>query len=120
MAVVSFVLFLYTELTVKHPMINLKIFKDHNFSLGESDRVYIRDRDVREYFSDSFVYAGFAGVFGLPDGIVFPARGISTSGGISVGRKCFPVGKPKGRDRVGFVLVMYQFLHELFLFLSDR
>ena len=33
-AVVSFVLFLYTELTVKHPMINLKIFKDHNFSLA--------------------------------------------------------------------------------------
>ena len=33
-AAVSFVLFIYTELTVKNPMINLKIFKDHNFSLA--------------------------------------------------------------------------------------
>lgn len=121
-AVVSFVLFLYTELTVKHPMINLKIFKDHNFSLANLDRVYIRDRDVpREYFSDSLVIMQDSlGLFGLPDGFVLPARGISTSGGIPVGRKCFPVGKPKGRDRVGIVLVMYQFLHELFFLLSDR
>lgn len=31
---VVFVLFIYFELTVKHPLINLKVFKDRNFSLS--------------------------------------------------------------------------------------
>ncbi|WP_294141541.1 DHA2 family efflux MFS transporter permease subunit [uncultured Sanguibacteroides sp.] len=33
-AVVSFILFLYVELTVKHPLVNLRIFRDHNFSFA--------------------------------------------------------------------------------------
>ena len=33
-SIVTGVIFIYTELTVEHPFINLRIFKDYNFSVG--------------------------------------------------------------------------------------
>ena len=76
-AVVSFVLFLYTELTVKHPMINLKIFKDHNFSLanlivfifgiGMFGSTFL----IPLYMQDSLGYSAYqTGLFFLPVGFL--------------------------------------------------
>lgn len=117
-AVVSFVLFLYTELTVKHPMINLKIFKDHNFSLANLIVFIFGIGMFREHLPNPFVHAGFTGVFGLSDGIVLPARGIFAGSGIPVGGQCFPVGEPESGDRAGIIPVVCQLLHELLLLLS--
>ena len=77
----SFVLFLYTELTVKNPMINLKIFKDHNFSLA-----------------NLIVFIFGTGVFGLPDRVILFARGIPAGGGVAHGGKYDAVGESQDCD----------------------
>ena len=120
-AVVSFVLFLYTELTVKHPMINLKIFQGPQFLAGEFDRVYIRDRDVREYFSDSFVHAGFAGVFGLPDGFVLPACGFLQAVASPLAGNASRWVNPKVVIVLGLFLLCTSFyMNYSFSFLTDK
>lgn len=76
-AAVSFVLFIYTELTVKNPMINLKIFKDHNFSLanlivfifgvGMFGSTFL----IPLYMQDSLGYSAYqTGLFFLPVGFL--------------------------------------------------
>ena len=72
-AAVSFVLFIYTELTVKNPMINLKIFKDHNFSLANLI-VFIFGVGmfgIPLYMQDSLGYSAYqTGLFFLPVGFL--------------------------------------------------
>lgn len=76
-AVVSFVLFLYTELTVKNPMINLRIFRDHNFSManlivfifgiGMFGSTFL----IPLYMQDSLGYSAYqTGLFFLPVGFL--------------------------------------------------
>ena len=76
-AAVSFVLFIYTELTVKNPMIDLKIFKNHNFSLanlivfifgvGMFGSTFL----IPLYMQDSLGYSAYqTGLFFLPVGFL--------------------------------------------------
>ena len=101
-------------------MINLKIFKDHNFSLanlivfifgiGMFGSTFL----IPLYMQDSLGYSAYqTGLFFLPVGFL---QAVASPLAGNASRWV----NPKGRDRVGIVLVMYQFLHELFFLLSDR
>lgn len=76
-AVVSFVLFLYIEFTVKNPLINLRIFKNRNFSLanlivfifgiGMFGSTFL----IPLYMQDSLGYSAYqTGLFFLPVGFL--------------------------------------------------
>ncbi len=120
-AVVSFVLFLYTELTVKHPMINLKIFKDHNFSLANLIVFIFGIRDVREYFSDSLVYAGFAGYSAYQTGLFFLPVGFLQAVASPLAGNASRWVNPKVVIVLGLFLLCTSFyMNYSFSFLTDK
>lgn len=74
---VMFVLFIYFELTVKHPLINLRLFKDRNFALsnlmififgiGMFGSTFL----IPLYLQNNLGYSAFqAGMFFIPVGII--------------------------------------------------
>ena len=117
---VSFILFLYFELTVKHPLIDLKVFKDRNFSLsnlmififgiGMFGSTFL----IPLYLQNNLGYTALqAGMFFIPVGII---QGICSPLAGTLGQKI----NPKILIASGLILMAISFYLNFFLsFLTE-
>jgi DHA2 family multidrug resistance protein len=109
LSAIGFVVFLTTELTIKHPLIDLSLFSSFNFSmsnlilfifgLGMFGSVFL----LPLYLQNSLGYTAFqAGLFFLPVGLL--QGGVAPIGGIIADR-----WSPKLPALLGLVLMSYSF-----------
>jgi len=59
LSIVGLVVFLATDLSIKHPLIELSLLKDFNFFCYERNIIYIRNGVIREYISAAFIFTDF-------------------------------------------------------------
>lgn len=117
---VTFILFIYFELTVKHPLINLQVFKDRNFSLanlmififgiGMFGSTFL----IPLYLQNNLGYTALqAGMFFIPVGII---QGICSPLAGTLGQKI----NPKILIASGLILMAISFYLNFFLsFLTE-
>ena len=119
-AVVTFILFLYFEFTVKTPLINLRLFVDRDFALsnlilfvfgiGMFGSTFL----IPLYLQDNLGYSALqAGMFFMPVGII-------PRSGFSFVRQTDATDQPQGLYRVGNPVDGFEFLYELLSIFSDR
>lgn len=118
---VVFLLFIYFELTVKHPLINLRVFKDKNFSLsnlmififgiGMFGSTFL----IPLYLQNNLGYSALqAGMFFIPVGII---QGFCSPVAGSLGQKI----NPKILIVSGLLLMAFSFYLNFFLsFLTEK
>ena len=118
---VVFILFIYFELTVKHPLINLRVFKDRNFALsnlmififgiGMFGSTFL----IPLYLQNNLGYTAFqAGMFFIPVGII---QGICSPIAGTLGQKI----NPKILIASGLILMAISFYLNFFLsFLTEK
>lgn len=121
LAAVVFVLFIYFELTVKHPLIDLKVFKDRNFSLanlmififgiGMFGSTFL----IPLYLQNNLGYSALqAGMFFIPVGII---QGICSPLAGTIGQKI----NPKILIVSGLALMAFSFYLNFYLsFLTEK
>lgn len=117
---VVFILFIYIELTVKHPLINLRIFKDRNFwlsnlmififGIGMFGSTFL----IPLYLQNNLGYTALqAGMFFIPVGII---QGICSPLAGTLGQRI----NPKILIAVGLILMAFSFYLNFFLsFLTE-
>lgn len=117
---VVFILFIYIELTVKHPLINLRIFKDRNFTLsnvmififgiGMFGSTFL----IPLYLQNNLGYTALqAGMFFIPVGII---QGVCSPLAGTLGQKI----NPKILIAAGLILMAFSFYLNFFLsFLTE-
>lgn len=120
-SVVMFVLFIYFELTVKHPLINLRLFKDRNFALsnlmmmifgiGMFGSTFL----IPLYLQNNLGYSALqAGMFFIPVGIL---QGLSSPIAGALGQRI----NPKILIATGLLLMALSFYLNLYLsFLTEK
>lgn len=120
-SVVMFVLFIYFELTVKHPLINLRLFKDRNFALsnlmmmifgiGMFGSTFL----IPLYLQNNLGYSALqAGMFFIPVGIL---QGLSSPIAGALGQRI----NPKIFIATGLLLMAFSFYLNLYLsFLTEK
>lgn len=112
---VAFVLFIYFELTVKYPLINLKVFKDRNFTLsnvmififgvGMFGSTFL----IPLYLQNNLGYSALqAGVFFIPVGII---QGFCSPIAGALGQKI----NPKILIVTGLILMAFSFYLNFYL-----
>lgn len=118
---VTFVLFIYFELTVKHPLINLRVFKDRNFTLanlmifafgvGMFGSTFL----IPLYLQNNLGYSALqAGAFFIPVGII---QGICSPVAGILGQKI----NPKILIVSGLLLMAFSFYLNFYLsFLTEK
>lgn len=118
---VTFILFIYFELTVKHPLINLRVFKDRNFSLsnlmifafgvGMFGSTFL----IPLYLQNNLGYSALqAGAFFIPVGII---QGICSPVAGILGQKI----NPKILIISGLILMAVSFYLNFYLsFLTEK
>ena len=116
-----FILFIYIELTVKHPLINLRIFKDRNFTLanvmmcifgvGMFGSTFL----IPLYLQNNLGYSALqAGMFFIPVGII---QGFCSPTAGALGQKI----NPKILIAGGLILMALSFYLNIFLsFLTEK
>lgn len=116
-----FILFIYIELTVKHPLINLRIFKDRNFTLanvmmfifgvGMFGSTFL----IPLYLQNNLGYSALqAGMFFIPVGII---QGFCSPTAGVLGQKI----NPKILIAGGLILMALSFYLNIFLsFLTEK
>lgn len=117
---VTFVLFIYFELTVKHPLINLRVFRDRNFTLsnvmififgiGMFGSTFL----IPLYLQNNLGYSALqAGAFFIPVGII---QGICSPIAGTLGQKI----NPKILIAGGLILMAFSFYLNFYLsFLTE-
>lgn len=117
---VTFILFIYFEMTVKHPLIDLRVFKDRNFTLsnlmififgiGMFGSTFL----IPLYLQNNLGYTAFeAGMFFIPVGII---QGICSPIAGTLGQKI----NPKILIASGLILMAISFYLNFFLsFLTE-
>lgn len=120
-SVVVFILFIYFELTVKYPLINLRVFKDRNFALsnlmififgiGMFGSTFL----IPLYLQNNLGYSAFqAGMFFIPVGII---QGFCSPTAGALGQKI----NPKILIAAGLILMAASFYLNFFLsFLTEK
>lgn len=118
---VVFILFIYFELTVKYPLINLRVFKDRNFALsnlmififgiGMFGSTFL----IPLYLQNNLGYSAFqAGMFFIPVGII---QGFCSPTAGALGQKI----NPKILIAAGLILMAASFYLNFFLsFLTEK
>lgn len=118
---VVFILFIYFELTVKYPLINLRVFKDRNFALsnlmififgiGMFGSTFL----IPLYLQNNLGYSAFqAGMFFIPVGII---QGFCSPTAGALGQKI----NPKILIAAGLILMAVSFYLNFFLsFLTEK
>lgn len=118
---VVFILFIYFELTVKYPLINLRVFKDRNFALsnlmififgiGMFGSTFL----IPLYLQKNLGYSAFqAGMFFIPVGII---QGFCSPTAGALGQKI----NPKILIAAGLILMAVSFYLNFFLsFLTEK
>lgn len=118
---VVFILFIYFELTVKYPLINLRVFKDRNFALsnlmififgiGMFGSTFL----IPLYLQNNLGYSAFqAGMFFIPVGII---QGFCSPTAGALGQKI----NPKILITAGLILMAVSFYLNFFLsFLTEK
>lgn len=118
---IMFVLFIYFELTVKHPLINLRLFKDRNFALsnlmmmifgiGMFGSTFL----IPLYLQNNLGYSALqAGMFFIPVGIL---QGLSSPIAGALGQRI----NPKILIVSGLLLMAFSFYLNLYLsFLTEK
>lgn len=118
---VVFILFIYFELTVKYPLINLRVFKDRNFALsnlmififgiGMFGSTFL----IPLYLQNNLGYSAFqAGMFFIPVGII---QGFCSPTAGALGQKI----NPKILIASGLILMAVSFYLNFFLsFLTEK
>ena len=118
---VVFILFIYFELTVKYPLINLRVFKDRNFALsnlmififgiGMFGSTFL----IPLYLQNNLGYSAFqAGMFFIPVGII---QGFCSPTAGALGQKI----NPKILIGAGLILMAVSFYLNFFLsFLTEK
>ena len=118
---IMFILFIYIELTVKYPLINLRIFKDRNFTLanvmmfifgvGMFGSTFL----IPLYLQNNLGYSALqAGMFFIPVGII---QGFCSPTAGTLGQKI----NPKILIAGGLILMALSFYLNIFLsFLTEK
>lgn len=118
---IMFILFIYFELTVKYPLINLRIFKDRNFALsnlmmfifgiGMFGSTFL----IPLYLQNNLGYSAFqAGMFFIPVGII---QGFCSPAAGALGQKI----NPKILIAAGLTLMSLSFYLNFYLsFLTEK
>lgn len=118
---IMFILFIYIELTVKYPLINLRIFKDRNFTLanvmmfifgvGMFGSTFL----IPLYLQNNLGYSALqAGMFFIPVGII---QGFCSPTAGALGQKI----NPKILIASGLILMALSFYLNIFLsFLTEK
>lgn len=118
---VVFMLFIYFELTVKHPLINLRVFKDRNFSLsnlmififgiGMFGSTFL----IPLYLQNNLGYTALqAGMFFIPVGII---QGFCSPIAGALGQRI----NPKILIATGLILMAFSFYLNFYLsFLTEK
>ena len=118
---VAFVLFIYFELTVKHPLINLRVFKDRNFALsnlmiftfgvGMFGSTFL----IPLYLQNNLGYSAIqAGAFFIPVGII---QGVFSPVAGNLGQKI----NPKILIAAGLILMAFSFYLNFYLsFMTEK
>lgn len=118
---IMFILFIYFELTVKHPLINLKVFKDRNFALsnlmififgiGMFGSTFL----IPLYLQNNLGYSALqAGMFFIPVGII---QGFCSPTAGALGQRI----NPKILIALGLLLMAISFYLNFFLsFMTEK
>ena len=88
-SIISFVIFIITELTVKHPIVDLRILKNRNFAMANIMLVHFWARFLRQFILIASVSSRFVGLYCSSGRTrIFPGRNNSgnyVAGGRQIG-----------------------------------